>query len=276
MDTDLVSVDLNVDSALLLQHLTGIDSFPPVLALLPNVYDPNDQDRVRAVVLDRLAEAHIVEDGHVHPQIAFWLECLYRPDMELVTRIVDIDSERREPTAVLRMSLVRSGDTHVLATRCDDHVVIQQLFIGERPMHTAATAVAVAFGDGPVPLFDPITVPTTHFDELADESPDEWRRGLIELGASRRTAAQLGRLLAEVTRRAEVLVIEHHDGGSVQSPACVSVFGAPDGRIVATPSIGIDGQPWCTFTPGDDAALTAAVTALVRLLPGRSWTTTTR
>jgi hypothetical protein len=278
MEFEPVALELNVDAALVLQSLVGIDSYPDVLALLPNIYDPQDRDWVHAVVRDRLAEAGVVEGNRVHPRVARWLECLYRPDIELVARIVDIerDAEHPQVAAMLRLSLVRAGETHVLAVRCDDYVIVQELFTDGRPLRTVAAALADALGPAEPLWFEPITAPAAQVDELGGEPAQEIGRGLIELGADRRSAAILLRELSAVTRRAEVLAVEHHEGGSMQSRACVSVFQGAAGRVVATPSVGLDGRVWATYSPGDGPAIEAAITALVQLLPSGSWTDTSR
>jgi hypothetical protein len=280
MTSDPIALEMNVDAALVLQSLVGIDSYPDVLALLPNIYDPKDRDWVHAVVRDRLAEAGVLEGDRVHPRVAHWLQCLYRPDVELVARIIDIgvdpDSGQRRPAAMLRLSLVRSGETHVLAVRCDDDVVVQELFTAGRPLRTVAAAVASALGPAEPLRFDPITVPAAQLDELATEPAEEVEQALIELGADGRAASVLVRELSTATRRAEVVAVEHHDGGDTQTRVCVNLFDAPLGRVVATPSVGVDDQAWVTYSPGDRAAIEAAMTALVHLLPNASWTDTDR
>src|SRR6266568_3939450 len=104
METDPVAIDLNVDAALVLKAMVGIDSYPPVLALLPNIYNIADRDWVHAVVMKELTEVGIVDDDRVHPVVDHWLQCLYRPDVELVARIVEI-GQGGEPQAMLRLSL---------------------------------------------------------------------------------------------------------------------------------------------------------------------------
>uniref|UniRef100_UPI002455E55F ESX secretion-associated protein EspG n=1 Tax=Nocardia cyriacigeorgica TaxID=135487 RepID=UPI002455E55F len=148
MEADPVAIDLNVDAALLLKDLVGIDSYPPVLALLPNIYNLEDRDRVRAVVAEQLAEAGILVDDRVHPAVAQWLRCLDRPDVELVVRIVETGAGGETP-GMLRMSLVRTGESHVLALRNDDYVVIQPVFHEGRQLNTVPGAGWGGLGANP-------------------------------------------------------------------------------------------------------------------------------
>ncbi|WP_330257069.1 ESX secretion-associated protein EspG [Nocardia sp. NBC_00565] len=274
METDPIAIDLNVDAALLLQDMAGIDSYPPVLALLPNVYKLDDLERVRAVVAQELTEVGIIDGDRVHPVVEDWLQCLYRPDMELVARVLDTGLDG-ETQGMLRMSLVRHGETHVLAVRHDDEVVIQPVFQQGRQLDTICAAVTAALGACPALSFEPMTASQAELGEVPADQ-DECRRALLELGAQPHTAGVLSRVLDEVVRRAEIVVIEHQDGNEQRPKFCVSVLDTLSGRVIVTPSVAMDGEVRSTYAPGDDAALYAAIGALVELLPGRSWFDTSR
>ncbi|WP_280396314.1 ESX secretion-associated protein EspG [Nocardia brasiliensis] len=269
-DPDPTTVDLNVDAALLLRDLAGIDAYPVVLALLPNIYHIEDRDRVRAVVQGQLTEAGIIVDGgRVHPVVTHWLQCLDRPDVELVARIADT-ALVEESQSMLRFSLVRRGDSHVLAVRYDDHVVIQSIFPAGRPLDSVANALHAALGWWRPMEFDPMVATLS---QLADvpAGPEERRQALLALGATPHTAAVLGRELDAVLRRAEVVMVEHRDGSFPQPQLCTSVLDTPAGRVAVIPHRALDGQVWSTYTPGDASAVRAGVEALAELLPSGSW-----
>ncbi|RJO79839.1 ESX secretion-associated protein EspG [Nocardia panacis] len=275
MEDDPVAIDLNVDGALLLRELVGIDTYPLVLAVWPNILRRDDRDRVYAVVTEELTEVGILEDGRVHPVVEHWVRCLARPDIELAARIATAGPDGGLPSEVLRMSLVRNGDTHVLAVRSDDHVVIQSVFHEGRGLETLAAALAAALGSAPALTFEPLTVSTGQMHEFPEEQ-EERRRALMELGAHPRSALVLSRAFDEIHRRAEILMIEHQDGTDPQPDLCFSVFDTESGRFAVTPRIALDGETRVTYSPGDDAALRTGVEALVELLPGRSWFDTSR
>lgn len=86
----------------------------------------------------------------------------------------------------------------------------------------------------------------------------------------------LDRVFDEVARRAEVVMIEHHDGRTADPANALTVLDTLSGRVVVTPSVAVDGTVWATYSPGDDAALQAGIAALVELLPNRSWFATSR
>ncbi|MGW4241949.1 ESX secretion-associated protein EspG [Nocardia sp. NPDC004722] len=269
MNDDPVAVDLNVDAALVLATMVGIDAYPPVLALMPNIYRLDDRDRVHAVVAAQLEEAGVLDGGHVHPVVQHWLRCLSRPDVELVVRIVEPGPDPKHGK-MLRLTLVRRGDTHVLAVRCDDHVTVQQVFTeGDRIEHLTA-ALLSALGPADVPVFEPFTATAEQLATVPAE-PGDRRRALLELAASPQTASLLTRAMDEVIRRAEVLMTEHRDGVIAVPDLCVSVLDTSGGRIAALPARALDGQLRTTFLPGDETALHAGIRALVDLLPGASW-----
>ncbi|WP_327146955.1 ESX secretion-associated protein EspG [Nocardia sp. NBC_01327] len=274
MNNDPVAIDLNVDAALLLKDLVGIDSYPSVLAVLPNIYRIDDRDRVRAVVAAELREIGVLSDDGVHPVVEQWLHCLYRPDVELAARIVDtaLPEEQRR---MLRLSLVRRGGSHVLAVRCDDHVVIQSVFTEGERLDAVAAALIAALGPVPALGFRPLTATGDQFAEVPSD-PAERRQALLELGAGSHTATVLTRAMDEIVRRAEVLMIEHHDGADAALELCLSVLDTESGRIAVIPQRAMNGEVHSTYLPGDEATLHAGIRALVELLPGRSWFQTRR
>ncbi|WP_280441594.1 ESX secretion-associated protein EspG [Nocardia brasiliensis] len=269
VNSDPVAIDLNVDAALLLKDIVGIDSYPPVLALLPNIFRLEDRDRVHAAVAAELTELGIMRDGRVHREVERWLWCLYRPDVELAARVVGTGLDG-DASAMLRLSLVRRGERHVLAARCDDAIVIQPVFHEQGRSDTVAAAVAAALGPCPPVRFTPMTATLEQFTDVPAD-PVERRQALIELGARPQTATVLTRALDQITRRAEIVLIEHQDGSTVETEVCLSVLDTREGRIVVTPAIAMDGEVRSTYAPGDDTALAAGIAALIELLPCRSW-----
>ncbi|MCX4092197.1 ESX secretion-associated protein EspG [Nocardia sp. alder85J] len=274
VDTDPVAIELNVDAALLLQDMVGIDGYPAVLAILSNVLLLDDPDRVRTAVAERLTEVGVLVAGGAHPAVAHWLRCLDRPDVEMSALVLDPgpDGELR---GMLRMSLVRAGDTHVLALRCDDQIVIQPVFESQERLETVTAALAAALGPWPAVQFEPVRATDRQFAEVPPD-PVERHLALVELGAVAHTASVLTRAMDAMVRKAEVVVNEHRDGGTMEATVGLSVLDTESGRIVVTPSVALDGELWSTYAPGDDITLHSGVAALVDLLPGRSWFGTRR
>ncbi|MBL1079779.1 ESX secretion-associated protein EspG [Nocardia sp. 2] len=269
-----VVIDIGVDAALALQSLTGIDHYPAVLALVPNIAHPDDQRRVHEVVVHELTQAGVVGTDGVHPEVEKWLRKLHRPDIELIAHIADLN-DNAELTAMLRLSLVRAGNDHVLAVRCDDRVVIQPIFHTGRHLATITAAVLAALGPCPPLGFETMSATFEQFAAVPGE-PEQRRRALLGLGATAHTAAVLTKAMDAIRRRGEIVVIEHHDGETARPEFSLAVLDTPLGRIVVTPSLAMDGGRWSTYTRGDDAAVATGIAALIELLPRRSWFDTTR
>ncbi|WP_067721562.1 ESX secretion-associated protein EspG [Nocardia yamanashiensis] len=265
---DPVTVELNVDSALLLKQLVGIDSYPAQLALYSDIHRLADRDRVNSRVAEQLTAVGLLDDGRVNPVVAHWLHCLDRPDVELVAYIVNIGQE--SAGATLSMSLVRRDDSHVLAMRCDDHVVFQSVFVEGDRIDVLTAALSSVLGSATAPAFEPITANRDEWATLPTD-PDGRRRVLSELGATSRAANILARTLDRVERHAEVLMVEHRDGDTTLPEVSLSVIDTAEGRIVVMPKRSLDGRIQMTYMPGDDGVLHAGVRALVESLPGQSW-----
>ncbi|MEU0546032.1 ESX secretion-associated protein EspG [Nocardia sp. NPDC005978] len=269
-----VAVDINVDAALVLKSMVGIDEYPQVLALMPNIYRPEDQHRVHAAIVTELADAGIVHEGSVHTRVAHWLRCLERPDMELAARVVHTGLDG-QPASMLRLSLVRRAEEHILAIRCDDRVVLQPVFHEGRKLTTLTSAVLAALGPYPPLAIDTLAATMEQFAAVPAE-PEQRRRALLALGATAHTAATLTRALDEVIRRAEIVTIEHRDGTDQTPQFSLSVLDTPRGRIVAAPARALDGGKRSTYTRGDAAAIGSGIAALIELLPSGSWFDTSR
>lgn len=283
VETDPVAIDVNVDAALVLKDLVGIDSYPQVLMLRPNIFRVDHREQVHAVVRNQLVDAGIIvrdADGdevagdRVHPHVAEWLHCLDRPDMEMVVRIVDLGPDRT-PLTMLRMSLVRRDDLHVLAVRLEDHLVIQQVYNDTKQLGTISAALLAALGPKPALRFTSFTATQAQLREVEGTAEDV-RQAFVELGAERHAATVVARALNEPTRRAEVVLGQYSVDGRVQPRISLTVVDSEAGRMVVTPRYGIDDQLWTTYLPGDDAAVHAGIAALVELLPVRSWFDTRR
>lgn len=253
-----------------------------MLDIWPSIWQGLDQERVDAAVAEQLTAAGILDDGRIHPVVEEWLRALHRPDVELAVRIWD-PSPEPDLEAMLRMSLVRAGSGHVLAVRHGDHVIVQSVHSDGRRVDPLAAALLTALGPCPALVFDPLRAGQAQLLEVPEETAGR-RQALLELGATPRSAGLLSRVLSEVERQAEVMVVEHHDGAVTPSPEdlaaapplCVQVLDTASGRIVVSPSVAVDGEIWVNYLPGDDAAVHAGIRALVDLLPGGSWFGTSR
>lgn len=274
MESNPVAIELNVDAALVLQTLVGIEAYPLVLAVVPNIADWDDVERVYRAVLAELVQSGIVSpDGEVHPQVAEWLRCLYRPDVELAVRVVQAGSGDGA-LAVLRMSLVRCADRHVLAVRNDDRLVIQSVYSAPGRLSTLSAAVLAGMGKCPPALFEPWTAPVELTADVITAVADDRRRIWRELGAD----ATCARILTEaaVIQAAEIVAYEYHDGRIGNPENCVKILDTAEGRLVVSPRSSAAGGHWLHYSPGDTAAVHRAIASLIEMLPAGNWFETSR
>lgn len=290
--TELISsADLTVDSALYLRRLAQIDHYPDVLALMPNIYDDDDRALVEAHLRERLHEAGLIDaEATPHPTLASWLHALYRPDVEATARI-------RRGDNMLRLSLVRRGDLHILATRLDDSVLIQRLQSSSRSYTKIVADALWAFLGEREPLtIDPFRASLAAFDHIArNNAPGESAEALQAIGATPRTARALNAATSPdaLEQTAEIALVEHHDSGRTRSGLSddghigisvaattgavgVGVLDSTNGRLISTPRLGATGELTVTFGSGTRERFEQGMEQLLDFIPAQSWFDTSR
>lgn len=269
----LAAAHLSVDSALFIKRLMGIDSLPMVLALMDNVYYPQDQVAVDDVTVPLLVDAKLIDiDGTVDPTLASWMRVLERPDIEVTLRAMQEDRMRRAVVA-------RQGETHVMALRRDDEMVIQGVWsttqslddVVSTPLWSAMRVSEEVLAPPPAE-FETVTRPLEQFAELsASSTPGDMIRELRgELGVDVQTAKILNEVSAYSGQRCEIVMRENRGIHTVETKAGVFVADTSYGRVVS--AVGKQGSHlWVTFGPGTYARFRAAMADLVQLTPSRNW-----
>lgn len=269
----LAAAHLSVDSALFIKRLMGIDSLPPVLALMDNVYYPEDQARVDDETVPLLVEAGLIDiDGVVDPTVASWMRVLERPDIEVTLRGMQEDRMRRAVVA-------RQGETHVLALRRNDELTIQAVWsttnslddVVATPIWAAMRETAEVLAPAPAE-FESVTLPLEQVTDLAASStPGDMIRSLRgELGVDVHTAKILNEVSAYSGQRCEIAMRENRGIQTVDTKAGVFVADTSYGRVLS--AVGRQGSRlWVTYGPGTFARFRAAMADLVQLTPSRNW-----
>lgn len=273
MNTSVISAEFNLDQMLMLQQLLKVTRFSDVLEVRPPLHYIDDERRTaaQADALAVLTQQGVVEGGEVtEPTIAQWIRVLQRPDIELMARIWRKDTE-------LGMCVCRRGPLHVVAMRYGDLYTVQPLSTGEEITSVAQVVAPIqaVLGDGEPAAFEPINL-------LVDEGAAIDRRvakganyyqELIAAGVAEPSARFVTDALerGEEVWRSEIGAIEYVPGGQVLSKAGVGVFDTPKGRIIAAPSLALDGRLWSTFAPGTPVRLVKSVELIVETLPGLTW-----
>lgn len=269
----LAAAHLSVDSALFIKRLMDLDSLPPVLALMNNVYYPQDQALVDDETVPLLVEAGLIDlDGNVEPTLASWMRVLERPDIEVTLRGMQEDRMRRAVVA-------RQGETHVMALRRNDEVLIQAVWsttkslddVVSTPIWSAMRESADVLAPAPAE-FESVTFPLDQVAEIsATTTPGNMVRALRgELGVDVPTAKILNEVSAYSGQRCEIVMRENCGIQTVDTKAGVFVADTSYGRVLS--AVGRQGSRlWVTFGPGTFARFRAAMTDLVQLTPSRDW-----
>lgn len=264
--TVAVSVEIGVDALLLAGRRAQVAGFPEVLAALPTVFYPDEQAAVDAAVTQTLIDAQIMDSaGMFDPVVLEWVTVLGRPDVEMAARVTSGPN-------MLRVSVVRRGDLHVMATRFGDRIVLQPVFGAGVDVHEIVTAgLCAILGEHPIASFTPLTAPAAVFADLAEHyRPEQMTGPLRGLGADMNTARVIAALPSS-PRTAEITMITHAPTGKRPVRAGLGVFDSERGRVVARVRRGSDDRLWSTFAPGSVAELRQGVTDLSALLPEGGW-----
>jgi hypothetical protein len=269
----LAAAHLSVDSALFIKRLMGIDQLPVVLALMNNVYYPQDQALVDDITVPILLEQGFIDTtGAVDPTLASWMRVLERPDIDVTLRAMEDDRMRRAVIA-------RRGETHVMALRRDDEVVVQGVWSTKQALDEVVTGplwsamrVSEETLAPPPAEFDTVTMTLEQAAALSQAAPpgDMLRALRGELGVDVQTARILNEVSQYSGQRCEIVMRENRGITSVETKAGVAVADTSFGRVVS--AVGRQGsQLWVTFGPGTYQRFRAAMGDLVQLTPSRNW-----
>lgn len=208
------------------------------------------------------------------------MRVLERPDIEVTLRGGMQEDRMR------RAVVARRGDTHVMALRRNDELVLQAVWsttnslddVVSTPIWSAMRESAEVLAP-PLPAqFEPVTLPP--LDQVAELSasstpPGDMLRTLRgELGVDVQTAKILNEVSSYTGQRCEIVMRENRGIQTVDTKAAVGgVADTSFGRVVsAVGGHGSRSRLWVTFGPGTYARFRAAMADLVQLTPpSRDW-----
>ncbi len=273
VDAPVISAEFNLDEVLLLQNMLKVGAFPTVLEIWPPRDYFEDEIRVAAEAEAResLSDKGVITGGEVtEATVAQWMRVLQRPDVELAARIW------REG-AQLGLTVCRRGALHVVAMRYRDLITIQHLNSRAEVTSIAQVIAPVlgALGEAVPATFEPINLLVADgaaIDRRVAEGSDYYTE-LLHAGVAEPSARFLTEALRDRDQvwRSEIVAIEYVPGNQILSKASVGVFDTPAGRIVAAPSLALDGTMWSTFAPGTNGRLVSSTELIVETLPSASW-----
>lgn len=252
---------VNEDELQVIGARLGNEEFPAVLGVRPRYGTVDALTEALDHATASLVARGLIVDGAVAPGLIPLLQALRRPQRELAARLVT-------PEGIARISLVRRGNSAVLARRVKQEIVVRVIdggpdlaavtrtLIGELPRAEAAQISPVG---APLETLSQKLLGTHDAAQLADR--------IRTLGAEPRTAMVLGSALASRAAFAEIVyyAVDFDQDRLTRRPAAVGVFYTKRGRIVGAPSASPTGQLWSTLKPGSDHSIAQAIKQLVEL-----------
>ncbi|MGV0476866.1 ESX secretion-associated protein EspG [Mycobacterium kansasii] len=269
----ITAAEFNIDELLLLQKLLHVSAFPVVLEIRqpPHYFSDEGYALAEAEATESLTDKGVVADGEcIQATVSQWIWVLQRPDVELAARIWRDDTQ-------MAISVCRRGAQHVVAMRYQDLVTLQPLDDTAEVTSIAQVVAPVlaALGQAKVAEFEPINLLTSEAAAIDQRvaAGSDYAHELINAGAAHTPARLLSQALADRPQiwRSEIVAIEYVPGRQILSSAAVGIFDTPMGRIVAAPSLALDGTRWSTLAPGNNTRIVKSTELVVETLPSRSW-----
>lgn len=255
---DVVAVEVTVDGMLVIADKLHLMEFPTALGIRPNI----PQAELRDIVWDQVgrdpAEQGVLDVfGNPHPEVAAMVDTLSRADRTLEGRWWRRDAGGK----MVRFTVCRKGDRHVVAARDGDLLVIQRV----APQVGLAGMVDVVLGSGTPADVEPLTAVATEVGSA--RTPDE----LTPFGVSPLSARTYADLINEPNSWVELTATERHPGGTTtQTDVAAGVLDGRHGRIVSIPRR-VNGELYGSFLPGSPQNLQRALDGLLEFLPSGAW-----
>ncbi|BDB45767.1 ESX secretion-associated protein EspG [Mycobacterium kiyosense] len=254
---DVVGVELTIDGMLVIADRLHLVDFPVALGIRPNI----PQEDLRAVVWDQVqrdltGQGVLDHNGLPHPAVAAMVDTISRADRTLECRWW-----RRDRGVMVRFVVCRRGETHVVAAR-DDDLLVLRLVAAQVGLAGMLTTVL-----GPA---DPANVePLTGLaHELAECTT---AAQLTRHGVAPAQARIFSEIVSNPTGWVEIVASQRNPGGTTATtPAAAGVLDSEHGRLVSLPRR-VGGELYGSFLAGTQQNLQRALDSLVELLPAGSW-----
>lgn len=252
--------------AVLSEHL-GIQTLPLVLDVGPQHDSVASWRAAQQRTTAALHASELIDSfGDVAPGLAAALHVLALPDREIAAR-------RYTESGTRRVCVARRRDQHAYAARVGDTFEIATF----RPGTDIADLVRPllhTLGPRPPARVSSFSLPTEDLEYNLDRAgggSGDYSQALRRSGLDEQTAVEFGVMLARCLARADIVGYAYADGVTYRAPGAVVVHDTARGRIVAGPSLSLDGRMWSTFTAGSDHRIVQSVASMIELLPGNGW-----
>ncbi|BBY27262.1 ESX secretion-associated protein EspG [Mycolicibacterium sediminis] len=255
---DVVAVELTIDGLLVVADKLNLMDFPPSMGIRPNIPIPELRDIVwEQVTRDLTAQGVLDVFGEPHAEVAAMLDTLSRADRTLEGRWWRRDVGGK----MIRFTVCRKGDRHVVAARDGDLLVLQRV----APQVGLAGMVNVVLGAGTPADVEPLTGQASLLGESATANE------LGRFGIAPPSARIYSDAIAAPNSWVEITAIERHPGGTVtNTDVAAGVLDSRHGRIVSIPRR-VNGDLYGSFLPGTKENLQRALDGLLDFLPSKGW-----
>ncbi|SEH56070.1 EspG family protein [Mycolicibacterium rutilum] len=255
---DVVGVEVTIDGMLVIADRLGLAEFPTALGIRLNIPQPDLRDLVwEQVARDLTAQGVLDVFGEPHPEVAAMVDTLSRADRTLEARWWRRDLGGK----MVRFTVCRKGDRHVVAARDGDMLVLQRV----APQVGLAGMVTTVLGSATAADVEPLTGVASKLAECRDANQ------IAAYGVAPASARAYADIIAEPQSWVEITAIERHPGGTfTQADVAAGVLDSRHGRIVSIPRK-VSGELYGSFLPGSPENLQRALDGLIEFLPSGKW-----
>jgi hypothetical protein len=255
---EVVGVEMTIDGLLVVADKLNLMDFPTALGIRQNIPLLELRDMVwEQVARDLTAQGILSVFGDPHPEVAAMLDTLSRADRTLEGRWWRRDVGGK----MVRFTVCRKGDRHVVAARDGDMLVLQRV----APQVGLAGMVNVVMGTATPADVEPMTGMASKLGECTTANQ------LAQFGNAPPSSRIYADAIAEPLSWVEITANQRHDGGTfTQTDVAAGVLEARQGRIVSIPRR-VNGELYGSFLSGTIDNLQRALDGLMEFLPSRSW-----
>lgn len=259
---DIVGVEVTIDGMLVIADRMHLVDFPVALGIRSNIPQEDLRDVVwNQVERDLTAQGVLDHNGMPHPGVAAMVDTISRADRTLECRWWRRDRGDGAGGVMVRFVVCRKDETHVIAARDGDMLVLQLV----APQVGLAGMLTTVLGPADPANVEPLTGVASELAECTTAAQ------LASHGVPLAQARIFTEIVSNPTSWVEIIATQRHPGGTTtQTQAAAGVLDSDHGRLVSLPRK-VGGELYGSFLAGTKQNLQRALDGLLELLPAGSW-----